>query len=218
MKTLRIILADDHNMVRDGIKSLIHSQADMKVVGEAANGREALQKVKELAPDLLVMDISMPELNGIQMMEKLKQAHSAMPVLVLTAFGEAAYLRQLLAAGAAGYVLKHAAAEVLIAAIRTVAGGGTYLDPAVAGKVVSGFVEQKKLRGSRTGDELSDREQEVAHLVAQGYTNKEIAAKLAISVKTVETHKSNFMDKLGARSRSEIVRYAIQQGWLEDAT
>jgi len=215
MKTLRIVLADDHNLVRDGIKSLIHSESDLKVVGEAANGREALRKIKELGPDLLVMDISMPELSCSQVMEKLKG--SGTRVLVLTAFAEAAYLRQLLAAGAAGYVLKHAASDILITAIRTVAAGGTYLDPAVAGKVVSGFVEQKKVRGSRGGDDLSEREQEVLRYVAQGYTNKEIAEQLDISVKTIETHKANFMEKLGLRSRAEVVRYALQQGWLEES-
>lgn len=215
---LRIVLADDHLMIRDGLKSLIHSQPDLEVVGEAGNGREALRQVKELQPDLLIMDISMPELNGLQVMEKLKQAGAPTRVLVLTAFGEMAYLRHLLAAGAAGYVLKQAAFEVLIAAIRTVAEGGKYLDPAVTSSVVSGFIEQKALRGSREGNELSEREREVLRSIAQGYSNKEIAAQLGISIKTVETHKANFMEKLRLRSRVDIVRFALQKGWLESST
>ena len=214
---LRIVLADDHLMIREGLKSLIHSQSDLQVVGEAANGREALRQVKELQPDLLILDISMPEINGIQAMEKLKQAGASTRVLVLTAFGELAYLRHLLAAGAAGYVLKQAAFEVLITAIRTVAAGDKYLDPTVTSSVVSGFVEQKALRGSREGSELSEREREVLRYIAQGHSHKEIGAKLGISVKTVETHKANFMEKLGLRSRVDIVRFALQKGWLEDS-
>ncbi len=157
----------------------------------------------------------MPQTSGIRLMEELQRSSVSERVLVLTAFGDLAYVRQLLAAGAAGYLLKHAAAEELIQAIRIVARGGTYLDPAVAGKVASGFVEAKKLRGSREGDELSAREREVLCDVAQGFTNKEIAARMQISVKTVETHKANLMQKLGLRGRAEIVRYALQQGWLK---
>ena len=215
MKKLRIVLADDHEMFRQGIKALIELEPDLEIVGEAANGRTALEKLRELAPDVLVMDVSMPETSGIQLMTQLKRSGVAVRVLALTAFGDTAYVRQLLAAGAAGYLLKQAAAEALIEAIRVVAGGGTYLDPAVAGKVVTGFVERKKLRGSREGDELSGREREVLSSVAQGFTNKEIAARLQISVKTVETHKANLMEKLGLRGRAEIVRYALQQGWLQ---
>ena len=216
MKKLRILLADDHAMFRAGIKTLIDAQPDMGVIGEAAHGRAALKNVRELKPDVLVMDISMPEMNGLQLMEQIKRANLTVRMLVLTAFSDAAYLRQLLTAGAAGYLLKHAASEELIKAIRLVADGGTYLDPAVARKVITGFVEQKKLRGSREGDELSERESGVLRLVARGHTNKEISSQLEISVKTVETHKANLMDKLGLRSRAEIVRYALQQGWLEE--
>jgi len=215
VKKLRIVLADDHEMFRQGIKALIDLEPDLQVVGEASTGREALERVVELEPELLVMDISMPEMSGIQLMERLKQTGRPVHVLALTAFGDVAYVRQLLTAGASGYLLKHAAAEDLIEAIRVVARGGTYLDPAVAGRVVSGFVERKKLRGSRAGDELSGREREVLCDVARGFTNKEIAARLRISVKTVETHKANLMEKLALSGRAEIVRYALQQGWLQ---
>jgi len=215
VKPLRILLADDHEMFRQGIKSLIGTEPGLEIVGEAATGREALEKVLELEPELLVMDISMPEMSGVQLMARLKQAAPAVRVLALTAFGDTAYVRQLLAAGAAGYLLKRAAADELIEAIRVVARGGTYLDPAVAGKVVSGFLERKKLHGRREGDALSGREREVLSDVAHGFTNKDIAARLQISVKTVETHKANSMGKLGLRNRAEIVRYALQQGWLQ---
>lgn len=195
---------------------LIDSEPDMEVIGEAENGQVALDQVKALEPDLLVMDISMPEMSGLQLMGHLQREGLAVRVLALTAFGDVAYLRQLLATGTAGYLLKNAAGEDLIEAIRVVAAGGTYLDPAVAGKVVSGFIERKKVRGTRESDELSGREREVLGDVAQGYTNKEIATRLHISVKTVETHKSNLMEKLGLHSRAELVRYAIQQGWLKN--
>lgn len=215
MKRLRILLADDHGMFRQGIKLLLQSQPDMEISGEAADGEEALLKLKSLMPDLLVMDISMPKVNGLQLIEQVKRSGLGVRVVVLTAFSEAAYLRHLLSAGVAGYVLKQAAAEELIDALRAVAAGGTYLDPAVAGKVVSGFVEKKKLRGARDADALSEREREVLRYVAHGFTNKEIAVRLRISVKTVETHKANLMEKLDLHSRSEIVRYALLRGWLQ---
>lgn len=216
MKRLSIVLADDHTMMRAGIRALIMAEPDMHVVAEAANGAQALHLAREFHPDVLVMDILMPGSNGFEVMGRLKEACPEVRVLILTALGEAAYLRQMLAAGASGYLLKRAAAETLIEAIRAVAGGATYLDPAVASKVVSGFVGSDGPRGARAGN-LSEREREVAVAVAQGFTNKEIAARLGISVKTAETHKANVMQKLELHSRAEIVRYALQQGWLEDA-
>jgi DNA-binding NarL/FixJ family response regulator len=203
-------------MLREGLKSLVSAQADMEVVGEAADGREALLKARELQPDVVVMDISMPELNGIQAAEQMKNCCRKAKVLVLTAYDEVGYLRQLLEAGASGYVLKRAAAEELVKAIRVVAAGGVYLDPTLAGKVVSGYVGKKKLRGALQGAELSGREEEVLRLVAWGYTNKEVAGYLNISVKTVETHKMNLMEKLDLSGRSDIVRYALRHGWLNE--
>lgn len=214
MKTLRIVLADDHGMFRQGIKALIEAQPDMTVVGEAEDGGMALQLARDLEPDLLVVDLSMPTLSGLQVLAQMQQERRATRVLVLTAFRDAAYLRQALKAGAAGYLPKHAEAEELIGAIRAVARGGTYLHPSVAGKLVSELSGEKRPRGSRQGGELTGREREVLCEVAQGLTNKEIAAKLRISVKTVETHKANLSSKLGLCSRAEIVRYALQQGWL----
>ena len=217
MSTLRVLLADDHVMMREGLKSLVNAQADMEVVGEAGDGRVALSKARELQPDVVVMDISMPELNGIQATGRLKSCCQKSKVLVLTAYDDSGYLRQLLEAGASGYVLKKAAAEELVKAIRVVASGGVYLDPTLAGRVVSGYVGRKKLRGAPPNTELSEREEEVMRLVAWGYTNKEVAAYLNISVKTVETHKTNLMEKLDLNGRSDIVRYALRRGWLSEA-
>lgn len=216
MNTLRIFLADDHAVMREGLRSLVNAQSDMNVVGEADNGRTALLKARELQPDVVIMDVSMPELNGIQVTERLKRICQNITVLVLTAHDDSGYLRQLLEVGASGYVLKKAAAEELINAIRVVAAGGTYLDPTLAGKVVGGYLGKRRLRGTQQGHELSDREAEVLRLVAWGYTNKEIAGYLSISVKTVETHKANLMDKLDLKSRVEMVRYALRQGWLRE--
>jgi two-component system response regulator NreC len=216
MNALRIFLADDHTVMREGLKSLVNAQADMDVVGEADNGRTALQKARELQPDVVIMDVSMPELNGIKVTEHIKRTCQKTKVLVLTAHDESGYLRQLLQVGASGYLLKKVAAEELINAIRVVATGGVYLDPTLAGKVVGGYVGSRRLKGSCQGHELSERESEVLQLVAWGYTNKEIASYLTISVKTVETHKANIMEKLDLKSRVEMVRYALRQGWLRE--
>jgi DNA-binding NarL/FixJ family response regulator len=214
MNSLRIFLADDHTVMREGLKSLVNAQADMDVIGEADNGRATLQRVRELQPDVIILDVSMPDLNGIQVTERLKRSCQQVSVLVLTAHDDNGYLRQLLEVGASGYVLKKAAAEELINAIRVVAGGGVYLDPSLAGKVVGGYLGNRRLGSKSQTTDLSEREAEVMRLVAWGYTNKEVAAYLRISVKTVETHKANIMQKLDLKSRVEMVRYALRQGWL----
>ena len=214
MNSLRIFLADDHTVMREGLKSLVNAQADMDVIGEADNGRATLQKVRELQPDVIILDVSMPDLNGIQVTERLRRTCQNVTVLVLTAHDDNGYLRQLLEVGASGYVLKKAAAEELINAIRVVAAGGVYLDPSLAGKVVGGYLGNRRPGSKPQANDLSEREAEVMRLVAWGYTNKEVAAYLRISVKTVETHKANIMQKLDLKSRVEMVRYALRQGWL----
>jgi DNA-binding NarL/FixJ family response regulator len=216
MDELRVFLVDDHAVLREGLKALIGAQAGMVVVGEADDGLAACERVPELRPDLVVMDVSMPGLTGSQTTERLRRECPRVKVLALTVHEEKGYIRQLLAAGAAGYVLKRNAPEELIRAIRVVAAGQVYLDPRMAGKVVGGFVRRSPAADSPLGAELSEREAEVARLTAAGHSNKEIATRLDLSVKTVETYRARGMDKLGLASRADLVRYAVQQGWLQD--
>ncbi len=217
MTKLRVFLADDHVVVREGLKALINAQADMAVAGEAGDGQDTCEQVPQMKPDVVVLDVSMPRMNGAEATERLKRECPQVKVLALTVHEDKGYLRLLLAAGAAGYVLKRAAAEELIRAIRAVAAGGIYLDPALAGKVVGGFVRKPSGKPAASGNELSDRESEVVRLVAAGHSNKEIAGRLDLSVKTVETYKARSLEKLGLHSRADLVRYALQRGWLKDS-
>ncbi len=214
MSKLRIVLADDHETVREGLKMIVNAQDDMEVVGFAGDGREAVTMAQELLPDVLVMDISMPKLNGLKATEKLNEVCPQVKVLTLSRHADDGYLRELLAAGACAYVLKQSAPSELIHAIRAVAAGGKYIDPKLTAKVVGSYGDRMS-RGEAKGI-LSDRESEVLRLIALGYSNKEIAARLSLSVKTIEVHKANAMRKLNLTSRIDLVRYAIFQGWLQD--
>ena len=216
MNKLRILLADDHETIRDGLKLLVNSQPDMEVVGEANNGRVAVQLSQQFLPDVAVMDVSMPELNGFQATKKLKQQCPQVKVLALTRHTDAGYLQQLLQAGASGYVLKQSKSAELLRAIRAVAAGQTYLDPAITEKVVGSFIGGRGARGAPAEANLTGREAEVLRLIALGYINKEVAARLSLSVKTVEAHKARGMEKMGMKSRVDLVRYAMLQGWLQD--
>jgi DNA-binding NarL/FixJ family response regulator len=211
---LRVLLADDHNVVRAGLRALIDAQPDMEVVGEAADGEAACRQATELGSDVVVMDVSMPALGGAPATERIRRDRPEVRVLALTVHEDRSYLQQLLQAGDSGYLLKRAAADDLIHAIRTVARGGSYLDPVLTGKVLGGLAGRKPRADSPPGDALSDREEEVLQLIARGHTNREIAARLDVSVKTVETHKARAMEKLGLDSRAAIVAYAIRWGWL----
>ena len=214
MGKLRILLADDHAVVREGLRVLVEAQPDLEVVGEASDGDSACRLAGELRPDVVVMDVSMPGLTGDRATQLLKQGHPDIKVLALTVYEDRSHLRQLLKAGAAGYVLKLATGAELLRAIRVVAAGGVYLDPAVAGKVVDDIVNEDAEGGRPDGTPLTDRESQVVLRVAQGFSNKEIAAQLDISVKTVETHKLRSMEKLGLKSRAEVVQFALRRGWL----
>ena len=217
MKKLRILLADDHVTVREGVKMIINAQADMEVVAEAADGRGAVSEAQAVRPDVVVMDVSMPRLNGLKATAMLTECCPEIRVLALTRHQDDGYLQQLLRAGAAGYVLKQSRPAELLQAIRAIGGGGSYLDPAVAGRVIGDYGRRRQpvttVAGAGT---LSSREEEVLRLIAWGYSNKEIATRLDLSVKTVETHKANAMHKLQMHSRIDIVRFALLQGWLED--
>lgn len=212
---LRVVLADDHAVVREGLKALVNAQPDMRVVGEATDGDQAVRAAETLLPDVLVMDLSMPVLGGADATGIVRQRCPNVKVLALTVHEERLYLTQLLRAGASGYVLKRAAATELVSAVRIVAGGGTYIDPSLAGSVVEGYLDAEQAAERSKQDVISPREREVLVRIAQGFSNKEIAASLGVSVKTVETYKARMSEKLGLRSRVDIVRYAARQGWLE---
>ncbi len=217
MSKLKILLVDDHQMIRDGLRVLLNGQADMQVVGEASDGVAACQQANELQPDVVIMDVTMPKMNGAKATEIMKREHPQIKVIALTAHEDKGYIKQLLHAGVSGYVLKLSAAEELINAIRMVAAGGVYLDAELAGKVVNSYIRKEATTGKGQSRDLTEREEEVLRLVAQGYINKEVAAQLGISVKTVESHKTNLMEKLDLKSRAEIVRYALSKGWLQDS-
>lgn len=213
MPRLRILLADDHAIVREGLKSLIDAQPTMEVVGEAADGRTACEKASTLHPDIVVMDLTMPDVNGLEATRELRQRCPGIKVLALTVHEERSHLRGLLEAGAAGYVLKRSAAEDLVHAVQVVARGDIYLDPSITALALGKLARAAAKTPSSVAD-LSEREAEVLQLVAQGYSNKEIASRLHLSIKTVETYKARSMDKLGLTTRAEIVRFALQEGWL----
>ena len=213
---IRIVLADDHVAVREGLKLLIEAQPDMQVVAEASEGGGAVEHARSLKPDVVVMDISMPGMNGLVATRTLCAQVPGTAVIILTRHGDDAYLQELLRAGAAGYVLKQSPAAELLQAVRAVAAGGQYLDSTLTARVTAGFVGRKNKGLNQPGAALSERESQVLRLIASGYSNKEIAVQLDLSVKTVEVHKANSMRKLGLTGRIDIVRYAILQDWLHD--
>ena len=215
MPDLRVLLADDHAVVREGLKALLMAQPDIEVVGEAADGQAAWMMAAELHPDVVVMDISMPEMGGAAATKLIRRDCPGTRVLALTVHEIDGYLRQLLEAGASGYVLKRAAAEELVHAIRAVASGGIYLDPKMAGQVVGDFVGPGSVDIATEGV-LTERESEVVRLLAKGHINREIADKLSLSIKTVEVHKSRALEKLGLRSRADLVQFALTRGWLQE--
>ena len=216
MSKIRILLADDHETVREGLKTILNAQTDMEVIGEAPDGRSAVERTSLLHPDIVIMDVSMPVMNGLRATQAIKETCPTVKVLTLTRHAEEGYLQQLMRAGASGYVLKQSRATEVLHAIRAVATGGTYLDGHLAKpRDLGGTPRPAKTGQSRSV--LSQREEEVLRLVAWGYSNKEIAAQLNLSVKTIETHKANASQKLGVSNRIEIVSYAILQGWLRDS-
>ncbi len=212
-QTHRLVIAEDHTILREGLKALLSTRADLEVVGEATDGREAVRAVQELNPDLILLDLSMPRSNGLEALKEIKRLSPQTKVLVLTVHKTEDYVFTALQAGADGYVLKDSSASELILAVRSVLNGERYLGPAIAGTVVSGYLgsrDGKPLRPSF--DDLSTREREVLKLIAEGYRTKDIAEYLCISPKTVEKHRANLMDRLNLHTVSALTTYAIEKG------
>jgi len=217
MNPIRILLADDHAILREGIRALLEDQADLQVVGEAADGRRTVELACQLLPDVVVIDIGMPLLNGIEATRQIKRVCPTVAVLVLTMHDNEEYVSQLLEAGAGGYVLKRAASAELVTAIRAVASGQSYLSPSITRLIVEGYVSGKAAAKAAPDafDTLTAREREVLQLVAEGHTNSQIAQLLGISLKTVKVHRSNLMQKLRLHDRGELIKVAIQRGIIK---
>ncbi len=210
-KRIRILLADDHRMVRQGFKLILESQEDMEVVGETGNGREAVEKASALKPDVVVMDVTMPELNGIEATRRVREVAPHVHILALSVHRDSVYVREMVRAGAEGYLLKESADTELLAAVRAVAEGNSYLSPEIAGAVLKDY----RRLASNPVDLLSPREREILQLIAEGKTNKDIAVQLGLSIYTIDGHRTRVMEKLGLHSVGELVRFAVRHGIVE---
>jgi DNA-binding NarL/FixJ family response regulator len=212
---IRVLLADDHETVREGLKLLIDGQPDMRVVGEAGNGRLALDGAIALKPTVVVLDVSMPEMNGLAATREIRRGAPGAAVVALTRYRDEAYVKELLSAGALGYVLKQSPSGELLTAIRAAAAGKRHLDPGLSGHAAGSLINPR--HPSAPPPRVTDREREVLRMMARGHSNKEIAAAMDISVKTVEVHKANAMRKLDLNGRIDVMKFAMLQGWLQDA-
>src|SRR5580692_2641995 len=217
---IRVLIADDHAILRAGLRMLVNAQADMEVVSEASDGEKAVQTARESKPDVALLDLTMPRVGGMKALEKMARDCSETRVLVLTMHDDPAYLRSALAAGASGYLLKRAVDAELLAAIRAVHRGGIYVDPRLANVLVQDVLAKSGTRDAakRPVNILSDREFQVLSLVARGYTSAQIAKQIFVGVKTVETYRARFVEKLGLRTRSDVIRFAVQMGLLTPET
>jgi len=210
--SIRVILADDHKIIRQGLRSLLEKQQDMEVIAEAEDGRNAVRLTAELAPDIVIMDITMPDLNGAEATKQIISKSPDIKIIALSMHSDSLFVTEMLKSGAAGYLLKDCAFEELAKAIRTVIEGKIYLSPAISGVVVEDYINRLSRPGFSNSDILSDREREVLQLMAEGYSTKKISQKLHISVKTVETHRRQMMSKLDIHTIAELTKYAIRKG------
>ena len=218
MNPIRVLLAEDHNVVREGLRLLLNAQPDIRVIGEATNGRQAVALARESCPDVAVLDISMPDLDGLQAASLIRVECPQTQVLILTMHESDAYFFRAVEAGAAGYLLKKAASEELISAVRAVAQGEAFFYPSLARKLLEGYLKRDRstqLAGPSGYDELSDREREVMFLLVGGLSNQEIAEKLVVSPSTVQTHRGHILRKLNLETTIDLVRYAIRHGLIE---
>lgn len=216
LKPTRILLADDHAILRSGLRAILGMEPDLEVVGEAKDGIEAIKLTKELAPDLVLLDIHMPRMNGLTALGALREQAPDVKVLVLTSMEEEEYMFRVIEAGGSGYVLKRAADEELLAAIREVQAGGAFVRPAIARSLAADYLERLESGDQErdTYEKLTPREKEVLGRIARGLTNQQIADEFVLSVRTVETHRAHIMDKLGFKNRAELVKYALRKGYL----
>ena len=212
MTPIRVLIADDHEIVRHGLRLLVDAQEDMEVVAEASDGQVALDRARALQPDLVILDLSMPTMNGLAAARAMKDVAPRTAIVALTRHDDEAYVQELFAAGALAYVLKQSPSTELLRALRAAATGHQYLDSTLAARAAETLTEP----GPRARPGITDRESEVLQLMAVGHSNKEIAAKLGLSVKTIEVHKANAARKLGFRGRIDFIKYAVLQGWLRD--
>ena len=213
MAKIKVLLAEDHTIVRKGIRSLLDNEPDIEVIGEAEDGREAVEKVEELCPDIVLMDITMPRLNGLDASRQIKKMHPEVRVLVLTMYTNEEYILQLLQAGASGYLVKQSAPEELLSAIQAAYRGDTFLSPSISKTIVEEYLRHtEKTVQDDSYASLTIREREVLQLITEGYSNREISETLHISVKTVGVHRVNLMEKLGIHNTTELVKYAIRKG------
>ena len=216
MKKIKVVIVDDHTIVRKGLVSLLDDEEDIDVIGEAEDGHEAIRTVEKLNPDVVIMDIGMPSMNGLEAVRLLKKERPAIRILILTMHANEEYIIEALKSGACGYLIKKSAPRELTSAIRIADAGEMYLSPAIATKVVNRFMTETAIHhnGQKKEDVLTSREREIIQMIAEGKSNKEIADKLSISLKTVKNHRSNMMDKLNLHNTAEITQYAIKTGIL----
>ncbi len=212
MSKIKVLVVDDHSVVREGIRMVLETDPELQVVGEAASGEEAIEKVRDLLPDVVVMDIGMPGLSGFEATQRIRQSNPDVKVLALTVHDSEAYVFQMLRAGAVGYVLKRAPSADVIKAVKTAYKGEAILHPSVTKLLIRDYLSRAERGEEASYELLSDREREILKLITEGQTNKEIAEMLFLSVKTVQAHRANLMRKLGLHDRVELVKYAIRKG------
>jgi len=215
MGKIKVLIADDHTILRQGIKALLDNQAEIEVIGEAKDGREALTLIERLLPDVILMDIAMPGLNGLEATRRIKKKFPKIKVLVLTMYTNEEYVFQILNAGANGYLVKETAFQDLISAIRAVYRDEAFMSPSISKKVINRYTQRVRETNNTTGDILTTREREILQLIAEGSSSKKIAEALFISPKTVETHRTHIMDKLNIHNRTDLIKYAIRTGIVD---